>query len=487
MRPGYNREPWIIRRDLTKMNVAATDRARSSSAPEAYTEAGGNIIRDLFTEDRGGFFEDAALLDQLVIEKLEGIAAQVQEAEGWKWTGCHIDYPHGNGMRRAYPQPVELSEEDAAAYAAAKDEYDRLTAEWEGTDDDLPPDVDERFAELEAEIERIDAKRHAYDPDDIARGGVFVVLSHDGEARIERGFIRPEDEAPEPDEAEDGETSSTAFASMAMAKSSRTASTTRTGTTSPRSTPRTRKPEEDGKPLSDLAHPRPDRSSDAWPAPCPWRAAGHGADRRHPCARRADLLSRRGARPLPRNPSDQRAPCGHADGIEDTAAAKALEDRHAGWAADMPRDVADLWGFIAGLDHASVMALFAHCASLTVNAVKLPWERKPRAHETADRLATAVALDMTAHWTPTGADLSRARHQGAYPRRRARSRWRRGGGADRGQEEAGDGGSRRAASGRDRLASGAPAHTAARLAGHTAGGGSGTRPPGGDARRDAAP
>ena len=26
---------------------------------------------------------------------------------------------------------------------------------------------------------------------------------------------------------------------------------------------------------------------------------------------------------------------------------------------------------------------------------------KPRVHETADRLATALALDMTAHWTPT--------------------------------------------------------------------------------------
>ncbi len=91
----------------------------------------------------------------------------------------------------------------------------------------------------------------------------------------------------------------------------------------------------------------------------------------------------------------------HADGIEDTAAAKALADRHAGWAADMPRNVTDLWGFIAGLDQASVMALFAHCASLTVNAVKLSWEQKPRVRETADRLATALALDMTSHWTPT--------------------------------------------------------------------------------------
>jgi ParB family chromosome partitioning protein len=67
----------------------------------------------------------------------------------------------------------------------------------------------------------------------------------------------------------------------------------------------------------------------------------------------------------------------------------------------MPRDVADLWTFVAGLDDASLMALLAHCASLTVNAVRVPWEQKSHARATAEKLASAVALDMTAHWTPT--------------------------------------------------------------------------------------
>jgi ParB family chromosome partitioning protein len=58
--------------------------------------------------------------------------------------------------------------------------------------------VDARFCELEADIERLEAKRHAYYPDDIARGGAFVILNHDGTVRIERGFIRTEDEKPEP-------------------------------------------------------------------------------------------------------------------------------------------------------------------------------------------------------------------------------------------------------------------------------------------------
>lgn len=100
---SYSREPWIIRRDLIASTVAATDRRAILVGPEAYTEAGGTIIRDLFTEDRGRFYEDAALLDRLALEKLEGIAALVQETEGWKWVSAHIDWPNAHGLRRTYP------------------------------------------------------------------------------------------------------------------------------------------------------------------------------------------------------------------------------------------------------------------------------------------------------------------------------------------------------------------------------------------------
>ncbi len=91
----------------------------------------------------------------------------------------------------------------------------------------------------------------------------------------------------------------------------------------------------------------------------------------------------------------------HADGIEDTAAGNAWADRHANWARQMPRDVTRLWTFVSELDHDSRMALFAHCVALTVNAIKLPWERRSRAMATADKLAEAVSLDMIAYWRPT--------------------------------------------------------------------------------------
>ncbi len=391
---SYNCDPSFIRRELTETNVPATDRRAIFIGAEAYTEAGGNIIRDLFTEDRGGYFEDAALLDRLVMEELERRAFRIRGDEAWKWWEAHIDFPHAHGLRRVYPHPVELSAEDEAAYTAAMEEYDRLSSAYEGADE-LPDDVDERCGELEAEIERLEALRRAYDPDDIARGGVFVVLDHDGRVRIERGFIRPEDEKPEAEDASDGET---VVDGVRVNGDGEIIEDGEDGDGA--SAPDTEDEEDDGKPLSDIlirdlsAHrtlglrlalgAQPDMALIAVTHALAAQTFYHAGD----------------AHCLDIRPNSAHL-ASHADGIEDTAAAKVVADRHAGWAADMPRDVMDLWGFIAGLDHASVMALFAHCASLTVNAVKLPWERKPRAHATADRLASALALDMTEHWTPT--------------------------------------------------------------------------------------
>ncbi len=400
---SYNRDPSIIRRDLTKMNVAATDRCAVFVGAQAYTEAGGTIIRDLFTEDRGGFFEDPALLDRLAVEKLEGIAAEVREAEGWKWAAAYLDFPHSHGLRRAYRHPVELSEADAIAYDAAQDELEALNAEWEDANVDLPSEVDARLAELEAEIERIDAKRHAYDPDDIARGGVFVVVAHDGDVRIERGFIRAEDEAPEPEpeEAEGGETVIDGVRVNGDGEILDGDGEDDEGDDLSEA-----EPEEDA---GDAGKPLPDsliRDLTAHRTLGLRLALGEQPDMAliavvHTLATQTYYRGGSTAHCLEISPTSNYL-AAHADGIEDTAAAKVLNDRHAGWAADMPRDVADLWGFVAGLDHASLMALLAYCASLTVNAVKLPWDTsKRRAHETADKLATAVTLDMTAHWTPT--------------------------------------------------------------------------------------
>jgi ParB family transcriptional regulator, chromosome partitioning protein len=114
-RLSYNRDASTIRRMLTETHVAATDRRAIFVGAEKYIEVGGTILRDLFTEDRGGYFEDVALLDMLVVAKLGREANALMEAEGWKWAQVFLDYPHSHGLRRIYPQAVELSAEDQAA------------------------------------------------------------------------------------------------------------------------------------------------------------------------------------------------------------------------------------------------------------------------------------------------------------------------------------------------------------------------------------
>jgi ParB family chromosome partitioning protein len=384
----HNREPWIIRRDMTAANVPAADRRAVFVGAEAYIEAGGHIIRDLFSEDRGGFFEDAGLLDTLAAERLREIAGEVQ-AEGWKWTEAHIDYPHAHGMRRFYPQTIALSDEDEARLEALSTEHDEL-AEGYSSYDEMPEDVAAKLEAVSDEIDAISAKRSAYDASVTAHGGAFVVLHHDGTVRIERGFVRLEDEAladPEP-EAEGDATAPEAVEDEQAED----------GDDGVREIEE--EDEEPGKPISDSLT----RDLSAHRTLALRVALGERPDLAlialtHTLTAQL-FYSYTEAACLEVRPTV--TPLGsHADGIEDTPlAAKANEAREA-WAERMPRDVADLWGFIAGLDDGKRLALLAHCASRTVNALRLPWDRKPRSLQTADRLATALALDVAKDWTPT--------------------------------------------------------------------------------------
>src|SRR5260370_6893394 len=56
-RLSYNRDSSTIRRLLTETHVAATDRRAVFVGVEAYTEAGGTILRDLFSGGCGGRFQ----------------------------------------------------------------------------------------------------------------------------------------------------------------------------------------------------------------------------------------------------------------------------------------------------------------------------------------------------------------------------------------------------------------------------------------------
>ena len=72
---------------------------------------------------------------------------------------------------------------------AAQSEFNGLTAQYESAEE-LPDDVDARFGELEAEIERLEAKRRPTTPTTSRACGAFVILNHDGSV-ADRARLHP--------------------------------------------------------------------------------------------------------------------------------------------------------------------------------------------------------------------------------------------------------------------------------------------------------
>src|SRR4051812_4673649 len=192
---GHNKEPYLIRRMLTEGKVPASDRRAVFVGAEAYEAAGGTIARDLFCQDHGGWFEDVALLERLVDEKLQAAAVEVM-AEGWRWTETARDFPynHTYGMRRVFPTIEPLSEEDQARLDALREELKQIEIAHAETGEDLPEEVDQRLSELEAVIEALEHRPGTFALEDVALAGAYVSLAYDGRVRIERGYVRPEDE-----------------------------------------------------------------------------------------------------------------------------------------------------------------------------------------------------------------------------------------------------------------------------------------------------
>ncbi len=396
---SYNREPYYIRRMLTEGAVAATDRRAIFVGADAYAKAGGVIGRDLFTEDRGGWFEDVPLLERLATERLTREAEAIG-AEGWKWVEAAIDFPYGHtgGLRRIEGARPELSGEEEATYAALAEELDRIYAEHEG-DEDLPEEADLRLEEVETAIAAFQNRPTLYDAQDIARAGVFVSIDSGGSLRIERGYVRPEDEAPLETPEGSGEP-----IDGGEAPAPQRAVVTIGGQPT--------EPDED----DDVIKPLPDRLLTELTAHR--TLALRDALAANPHVAMTALLHR-----LVLDAFRHRSGSGcleaqvrhvffpvQADELKDSASAKSVTERHDGWAADLPTDDVTLWDHLDGLDDASRSALLAHCVSYGVNALferaspygaVTPASIQQRIAQ-ADRLARAVGLDMVdAGWRPT--------------------------------------------------------------------------------------
>lgn len=396
---AWNREPYHIKRLLTENTVRASDRRARFVGLDAYIAAGGAVMRDLFAQDDGGWLQDVSLLDRLVAERLAR-EAELIRVEGWKWVEAASDFPYGHttGLRRLAGEVAPLTEEEQARRAALQAEYDQLVEIHAGPDD-LPDEVDRRLGEIEAALEAIDNRPAAFDPAEVALGGVFLSVGSDGALRVERGFVRLEDEPPVALVVDDGEEQTSSPEGAAVTTPSEPSAIAQGGESGGDSDAES---EEEGlKPLSDrlvteLTAYRTLALRDALAGDpdtaflavlytlCLATFYRYATDT---CL---EITAKSSGFPV------------QAPGLKDCVSARAIDARQENWVRQLPENPAELWDALTGFDHDSRMALFAHCAALTVNVVREPWNRRPGALAHGDRLARAVRLDLAAAgWVPT--------------------------------------------------------------------------------------
>ncbi|RUS63620.1 DNA-binding protein [Pseudorhodobacter sp. E13] len=419
LKNSWNKEPFSIRRMLTETSVRASDRRAVFVGVDVYEASGGVVLRDLFQGDDGGWLEDPALLDRLVADKLQAEAQSVA-AEGWKWIEVSTDLPYGysHGLRRLVGDPSPLSADEAAEHSKLLAEYRTLEEEYSGQDE-YPEEIDARLGELEVAMEAFEQRPLIFEAAEVGRAGVFVTMDRDGNLAVYRGYVRPEDEpreetvanfGNEPCAEGQGADGSVSADQLSAGLSAVTVITS------------------GGQPLSVGL---PDDEDDGTLKPLPERLVMELTAHRTLALREAIGRSPNVALTLllmklvngTFRSSGASGSCLEASvrtvymsaqgpDLKDSPVAKAVDDRHAAWEADLPLgDDAVLWDYLSALDQASRLALLAHCLSFGINALHekvnpygagISAGGLTRRMAQSEIVAKAVDLDMvTAGWEPT--------------------------------------------------------------------------------------
>lgn len=398
-----------IRQKLTENSVRVADKRSVFVGIDAYVAAGGGVVRDLFEADDGGWLTDPALLDRLVDEKLRAEAERVR-AEGWNWVTTSIDLPwNANaGLRAIAGDEIAMTDEEEARAAALEAEGEALNAQW-AEEQEVPDEVMARLDAIDAELGALVDRPRRYEPEEQATAGAFVSIDRDGSVRVERGFVRPEDEPVENGTAEtDPVAVGGADAETGDAGRGDAAGTGAVPGAAPDGG------EEEGEGIK----PLPDRLvSDltCWRTLALQEAFAHNPGVAFAAVLHALVLgsfyrfSHDSCLQLSANyVYFSNAPTG----LRDCGPAQAIDARGEAWKARLPDNDGELWDFLLALDGAEQMDLFAHCASLCVNAQAevVPKYDNGRIskHSVARRiahshvLARAVGLDVVeAGWRPT--------------------------------------------------------------------------------------
>lgn len=197
-----NRNPAALRRYIIGKAIDASKDPRVAfiGGTAAFVDAGGVVVRDLFSDDlNAGVIEDEALLEKLVADKLETVAESFR-ADGWSWVDVQLTDSLDNWRMGTIKADEKLTAEAVAALKAKEAEIQSIHEQMEDMEGDDSEEANERWQELDErsdklrdECREIREASKQYTAKAKAGAGVIVSLNHDGSLNIDRGRVRPED------------------------------------------------------------------------------------------------------------------------------------------------------------------------------------------------------------------------------------------------------------------------------------------------------
>lgn len=358
--------PYYIKQLLTEDTIRLDDARAKFVGLKAYKAAGGTVLRDLFDTSDSSYLANPDILTRLLDTKFEAIRKHMI-GQGWKWVTIakSIPYAEKSAMHRLNPLPATL-----AQLNHIKKLEKQLEALIDG--DNQSAKVKARITALEQEIDNLNDAPPKFKKADMAKAGVFISLTYNGQLAIDAGFINPADTA-------------------AAAKTDTTAST------------QTQPASDDAM---DAIKSIPESLIQDLTA---FRTIGlrntlaQNYDIAFTAALHALILSHFYHQPFYSclQITARQTFASQTPGLDTWPSTKAIDKRDAALRKLLPEDVKDLWPCLVAMADKDKKALFAHCVASSVNTVQC---KAQLGHELEHGHALAATLGFTmpkAGWTTT--------------------------------------------------------------------------------------
>ncbi|WP_157118847.1 hypothetical protein [Azohydromonas lata] len=378
---SWERSAHNLRRKLTERDVPPNNPLAQFVGFAAYEAAGGNVRRDLFSDDESapGYMTEPVLLEKLALERLEREAEAVR-CEGWQWVEVRTSF--GYSDRQAFDHCRTLAVDPSEEQLQRLDAIEALVSELEGKIDDLDPEADSAAIDaLEAQQQQAEAEREAIeqtlqqiDPRDLPLAGAVVYVDPRGELAVLRGLVRGEDRKAQAAQGGAVAAPGNSSAGTAQAKAP--------------------KADYSEKLLRQLTAHRT-AALRATLADSPAVALRVLA---YQLAVQTGLSSRCGSgdRPVEIRADTADVRKEGAD-LAECKAQQEMEAHRERWGSLLPGDQRALLAWVLKADDTQVLDLLAVCTASTLNTVQGREAPQP----IADAIAAAVDLDMADWWEPT--------------------------------------------------------------------------------------